>query len=197
MDKPYSLPYLMIVSGASGTGKTTLARRLSNHFAFPLVSKDMIKEELANALGCTNLAESVQLGRASIALMYRFAEVVLQTHHSCIIESVFHLAFAKQDLLNLQERCPFLPLQIHCRAEISVVVERLNHRLESGERHACHMDNLRILDLINHLEQEQLEFVPHPISLINGHLIELDTTNFEKIDHELLFSQIRNILSGP
>jgi predicted kinase len=184
----------MIVSGVSGTGKTTLARRLSTHFALPLVSKDMIKEELANVLGCADLLESIKLGRASIALMYRFAEAILKTHHSCIIESVFHPEISTQDLISLQDRCPFLALQIHCKAEIPIIVERWKQRLESGERHACHMDNVRIPDLINRLEQEQSQLELQPTPLIHGHLIELDTTNLETIDYEQLFSRIRNIL---
>lgn len=195
MDKPHLLPYLIIVSGFSGTGKTTFARRLSDHFALPLISKDIIKEELADVLGCPDLSASIQLGRASMALVYRFTEAVLKTHHSCIIESVFHPEFAAQDFANLQERCPFLPLQIHCRAELSTIVERWKQRLESGERHACHMDEVRIPDLLHRLEQEQSQPVLELTPLIREHLIELDTTHFGIIDYELLFSRIHNILS--
>lgn len=194
MDNSHAPPYLIIVSGFSGAGKTTIARRLSERFALPLVCKDMIKEELADVLGCANLSESIALGRASMALVYRFAEAVLKTHHSCIIESVFHSEFSPQDLASLQERCPFLPIQIHCRAEGAIIIERWKQRLESGERHACHMDEARIPDLMHRLEQEQAQSAQQLTPLESGHLIELDTTDFEMIDYTLLFSRIGDII---
>ncbi len=173
-----------------------LARRLSDHFALPLIAKDMIKEELADVLGCADLAASIQLGRASMALVYRFAEAVLKTQHSCIIESVFHPEFSPRDLASLQEGCPFIPLEIHCRAEMAIIVERWKVRLESGERHPCHMDEIRIPDLLRRLEQEQGQPVPQLIPLESGHLIELDTTDFAMIDYEGLFAKIGGILGG-
>jgi len=42
---------LVIVGGAPGSGKTTLARKLAKRCAVPLIEKDDVKEAIADALG--------------------------------------------------------------------------------------------------------------------------------------------------
>ncbi len=180
---PAQPPILLIISGLSATGKTTLAKRIAAHFSLPLVSKDIIKETLCDALGCTELVESQRIGYASIVLMYRFAESVLRAGKPCLIESFFRPDLAVPDILELQQHCAFLPVQIHCRAEMSVLIGRRKKRLESGERHPGHMDHVRQLIPV----QPEEYFEPLPIG---GHVFDLDTTDFEKIDYEQLFSWI-------
>jgi len=58
---------LMYVSGAPGTGKTTLAGPLAAELGFALIAKDVIKETLHDALGApaeVDLAWSRRLGGA-------------------------------------------------------------------------------------------------------------------------------------
>lgn len=126
-----------------------------------------------------------------MALLYQFAEVVLKRGQSCIIESAFHPSLSTQDLLKLQQQCPFIPLQIHCQAEIAVLAERVEHRWKSGERHRGHMEHLREIDLNSYLPQEYLQPLP-----IGGRVIELDTTDFATIDYELLFAQVEMALAS-
>lgn len=181
-------PVLIIVSGLPGAGKSTLSQRLADRFALPLIQKDMIKETLCDILECTTLSQSQLYGRASIALLYQFAEVILKRGQSCIIESAFHPTFSTQDLLRLQQHCPFFPLQIHCQAEISVLAERVKRRWESGQRHRGHMEHLRAFDP-KLLPSDYLQ----PLSL-GGHIIEVNTTDFETIDYEHLLTQVQSIL---
>jgi 2-phosphoglycerate kinase len=44
-------PALILVSGAPGTGKTTVANALATRLQIPTVSKDAIKESLFESLG--------------------------------------------------------------------------------------------------------------------------------------------------
>jgi predicted kinase len=44
-------PTLILVSGAPGAGKTTIAARLSRNLRMPMVSKDAVKESLFDSLG--------------------------------------------------------------------------------------------------------------------------------------------------
>jgi predicted kinase len=182
-------PVLIIVSGLPGAGKSTLSQRLADHFQLPLIQKDMIKETLCDLLECTTLPQSQLYGRASMALLYQFAEVMLKRGYACIIESTFHPTFSVPDLLQLQHHCPFLPLQIYCRAEVAVLAERVKRRWESGQRHRGHMELLRLFDPTHPISPDYLQPLP-----LDGHIIEVNTTDFEMIDYQHLFTQIQLVL---
>jgi predicted kinase len=189
-DSSVPVPTLIIVSGLPATGKSTLARRLATHFALPLMTKDMMKETLYDVLGYSDLSHSRRLGHACMVLLYQFAEAVLQTQHSCVIESTFDPEFSTPDLLSLQQRCRFVPLEIRCLAEPSVLVERWKRRRASGERHPGHLERLVEEEVCYSSKEEQAV----PLAL-GGHVIQFDTTTFETIDYERLFFQLRNQLS--
>ena len=190
-EKPSVNPVLIIVLGLPGAGKSTLSQRLADHFLLPLVQKDMIKETLCDVLECATLSQSQLYGRASMVLLYQFAEVILKRGQSCLIESTFHPQFSIPDLLKLQQRCPFFPLQIYCRAEIAVAAERVKQRWESGQRHRGHMEHMRTFDPKLPIPASYLQPLP-----LDGHIIEVDTTDFEMIDYERLFTQIQLVLGN-
>lgn len=186
---PIKVPALLIISGLPATGKSTLAKRLAEHFNLPLIGKDHIKETLYDVLGYTDLAQSKRLGQASMMLLFRFAEAVLRTGQPCIIESTFHHEFSTPDLLNLKQRCPFVPLEILCVTEGPVLAERWKRRRASGERHPGHLEHLLGDDIVMPGKQEQ----SRPLDL-GGHVITLDTTNFEDIDYKKIFEEMKRVM---
>jgi len=179
------LPVLIIVSGPPCAGKTTLARRLAAHFRLPLMTKDTIKETLFDTLGCGDRAWSKRLSAASMELLYRFAEAQIAARRSCIIEGNFSASLASPALRELRQRHPFDPIQIQCRVEASVLIDRLRQRALSRERHPGHLDQAALHSLQPESVQERLE----PLA-IGGQLIELDTSDFDAVDHEALFARI-------
>jgi predicted kinase len=57
---------LVIVSGAPGSGKTTLATRLSQDLGLPMLDRDALKEALADAIGHpADVDASARLGAGS------------------------------------------------------------------------------------------------------------------------------------
>ena len=69
-----SHPLVVVVGGAPGTGKTTLAAPLAKALELPFLSKDLIKETLMDSLGASDLPTSQRVGAAGWELLYRVAE---------------------------------------------------------------------------------------------------------------------------
>ncbi len=61
---------VVVVTGLPASGKTTLSRRLSEALRLPLLSKDLIKESLFDVLGVNDRAWSLQLGAATMEVLW-------------------------------------------------------------------------------------------------------------------------------
>jgi predicted kinase len=64
---------LIVVSGAPGTGKSTVAGALARSFGLPLLSLDEIKEALADVLGTGGEDWSNQVGDAAAEVVFRLS----------------------------------------------------------------------------------------------------------------------------
>jgi len=182
-------PVLVIVHGLPATGKTTIAQRLAADVRLPLASKDMFKETLFDTLGWRDRAWSQQLSRASITLLFRFMETQLWADCSCIVECNFAPALATPEFQALRERHPFTPIQIVCRCNGTVLVEGFKRRAQRGERHVGHMDHAIYAELAPLL----LRGTTAPLS-IGGHVIDIDTTDWNTVDYAALLATIRQAL---
>ena len=180
------MPFLIIVSGLTCTGKTTLSKRIAQELGLPLVNKDGIKELLFDHVGWSDRAWSQQLGRASIELLYYFAETQLAVGRSLVIESNFDPKLATPRFLAMKEKYGFIPFQIQCQTEGKVLLQRFKDRAESGERHPGHVDHLNYPGVAATLRQGPLAHLA-----IGGQVIELDTTDFQKIDYAGLMAALR------
>ncbi len=183
------LPVVVIITGLPCTGKTTLARQIAARFRLPLLTKDMLKETLFDTLGWQDRAWSRKLGVASIALLYQLLEVQLQAGRSCIVESNFAPELATSQFRALQVRYAFTPFQILCVADGDVLFARFVQRSESGERHPGHVDTMNYDEFRESLRRGWAA----PLD-IGGRLIEVDTTDFNAIDYEAIFTSIAEVL---
>jgi predicted kinase len=61
---------VVVATGIPASGKTTLATALSAQLEWPLISKDVVKEALFDALGTGDLQWSQRLGRAGHVVRY-------------------------------------------------------------------------------------------------------------------------------
>jgi predicted kinase len=184
-------PLLVVLSGPSCTGKTTLGTRLAVDLGVPFLFKDGIKEILFDTLGWSDRAWSRSLGAASIAVLYHDIEIQLAAGCSCVAESTFRPEYDNQRLATLCAQYAALPFQIQCVCDGAVLWSRWQARTESGERHPGHVERQCYDEFRPGLLRGRLD----PLSL-DGPLVELDTTSFAALDYDALLRAIRTAAAG-
>ena len=81
--------YCILVTGIPASGKSTIAKYLSEYLRLPLISKDDMKELMYDAVGFRSREEKVGLGIASMNIMYYMAEQLMKCGSPFILENNF------------------------------------------------------------------------------------------------------------
>jgi predicted kinase len=156
---PVPRGYYVVVSGNAGSGKTTLAVPLAAELQLPLISKDSIKEALADELGLGDDAWSQRLGAASFEVLYALAA----TAPAAVLETSWHRKRCAPRLRQLDK--PVLEVFCHCPAPVRA------HRLRvraATDRHPIHRE------MITPALLGRLHFVPaRPLGI--GPVLRVDT----------------------
>jgi predicted kinase len=172
---------MIVVTGVPGSGKTSLARLLARELEVPLVSKDVIKEALFDALGTGDLQWSQRLGRAAHVVMY----AITTDLGPAVLESHFWPGVSEADLQALGRPL----IQVYCRCPVEVAVARYVRRVDSPDRHPGHLPEHQAEEAI----QGWRSVEPVPLAL-DAPLIEVDTT--EPVDVAAVAARISTISSG-
>jgi predicted kinase len=149
---------LVYVSGAPGSGKTSLAVPLAAELGYALLSKDRIKATLHDALGAPvpDRAWSRRLGGAAMELLWALAADA----PAVVIEANFrpYSEYERTKLSGLATR----PVEVHCACPPELAVKRYNTRIT----HPVHV--------LTTLQLEALAEFDRPVGI--GALVTVDTT---------------------
>lgn len=122
-------PPFVVVSGLVASGKTAVAQPLAKALGIPLISKDVIKESLFDALGFGGWAWSKTLSRAADAAMVRVA----QDLEAAVLDNFWYAETVDELLAPLTRPM----VEVFCRCDPDVAFERFRRR----DRHPGHADD--------------------------------------------------------
>jgi len=178
VDKKHAARSLVIVSGAPGAGKTSVAVPLAAELGFGLVYKDRLKETLHDALGAPepDLAWSRRLGAAAMELLWALAADAPRV----VIEANFRprSGFERDKLAELA--CRAAAVEVYCACPARIALRRYNER--GPGRHPVH--------LRRSLQPEAMDEYDGPVGI--GELITLDTA--VDVDIAALAAEVRERL---
>ena len=173
---------LVYVSGKLGAGKTSLACPLAAELGYSLVTKDLVKETLHDALHVPGEGEidqdwSRRLGAASFELLFALAAVA----GDMVIEANFH-PHSEYELDKLRGLSGSV-VEVHCACPAAVAVARYNGR----SRHEVHT--------VKEVTLAWMERYDRPVGV--GSLITVDTT--APVDVAAVAAEVRRLhgRTGP
>ena len=173
---------IVVVSGAPGVGKSTLAHPLAAALGLPIFAKDTIKETLYDSLGDDGPAElafSRKLGAAAMALLWQLA----RDAPMCVLEANFRFPdeFARPILRELTADGGSV-VEVHCFCPPDEAARRYDTRGLGPQRHRVHT--------WDSLPPEIRAEYDGPIGV--GSVIEVDTTS--PVDVERVAARVRAAL---
>lgn len=126
--------YCILVTGIPAAGKSTMAEAISEKLNLPVISKDSIKELLFDNVGFQPREEKVDLGIASMEIMYYIAGQIMKTGQPFILENNFEYS-SERGIKNLLEQYQYSMLIITLTGNYKTIYLRFLERENSPEKH--------------------------------------------------------------
>lgn len=185
------MPNLIIILGVSASGKTSISKSIANKTGLPLVSRDCIKEIIFDEAGWKDRKWSMTVGRAGFSIVDYIVEEQLKNGNSLIVESPFNPQFENAKFQKWQKLYNVNIVQILCHADTDVLIKRFEERSLSSERHPGHVDSGNIEEFRENISKTNGKAQTLDVK---SKIIEIDTSDFNKVDLDLLISKVKNVL---
>ncbi len=82
-------PYLIIVTGRPGSGKTTFSKKFGNEIFMPVISRDEIKEGYVHTFGKRHTELPQESNKMATEIFLNTLKVLIDSHVSVIAEAAF------------------------------------------------------------------------------------------------------------
>lgn len=198
--------FCILITGMPGSGKSTFANEISHKFDIPVYSKDGFKEVLFDTLGFNSREEKVKLGIAATELMYSAAEELMKHNKMFILDNNFENTLTER-LDILLDKYRYTAITVRLTGDPKVIYERFTYRDLNTNRHRGHVVNDRYPEKQGSkkanptrktYEQYLKDIKERGFSTFasNGPVIDVDVTDLEKVDYNLLNAKLKTIIKS-
>jgi aminoglycoside phosphotransferase family enzyme/predicted kinase len=133
-------PALIVVCGRVGTGKSTVAQRLSEHTGFSVLNSDVVRKRLAGRLPTAHVSTDYRTGlysedfsRQTYTALWTQAEAELRAGRGVIVDATYKRRADRRALFDLGGQHGVPVLFLECRASATEVERRLREREQRGD----------------------------------------------------------------
>ena len=193
---------VIVLTGMPATGKSTICKALAEHFGYPVVEKDAIKEELFDTVGFTCYAEKRALDHGANGVVIHTVEQILKSGGSVIVDNNFDDISGKRFSALLTQHAPKC-VCVFLRGDLDVLHQRYTIRDNAHARHLGHVLQEHYPprpgdSLYYTMTREEFyeKFMKRGMDsfVCPGGRLEIDTTDFAKVDAQQIVLQVQKIL---
>jgi predicted kinase len=124
-------------------------------------------------------------------MMFYFARAALEVGHSIIMDNSFYPPVSTSRFQALKEEYNAESIQIVCDSDRETLFQRFKTRADLGNRHPGHGDQDVLEELYMNLADNSSQILE-----IGGSLIEVDTTDFAKVNYHEILKQVNLSLTN-
>ena len=178
-------PYLLVVTGRPGAGKTTLAKALADGFHMPLISRDRIKEGYVHTCRKGHDVLSKETNKIVNEIFFETIHLLLKSRVSLIIEAAFQHRLWSEKLVQFMDQA-----DIHiliCKVDDALAHKRyLERGIDNPLREYFHGD----VGVSEHRNHETVSILPYEEPEIDVPTYYIDTKNNYEPSIEVLMKLI-------